>query len=60
MCVWGGSRALLCLPPALLTRRRVDLNRVDLNTTGAALTHPHPQSSQVHSKVSLRRAVDAV
>jgi hypothetical protein len=30
------------------------------NTTGAALTHPHPQSSRLHSKVSLRRAVDAV
>jgi hypothetical protein len=56
---WEAPRALLGLPPALLTRRRVDLNRVS-NTTGAALTHPHPQKQQVHSKLSLRRAVDAV
>jgi hypothetical protein len=36
-----------------------------LTTTGAALSHPHlradpPSEQQVHSKVSLRRAVDAV
>jgi hypothetical protein len=41
------------------------IRRRRLTTTGAALSHPHlradpPSEQQVHSKVSLRRAVDAV
>jgi hypothetical protein len=45
VCVyWEAPRALLGLPPALLTRRRVDLNRVA--TQLGQLSHPHPQNSR--------------
>jgi hypothetical protein len=60
-CTREAHRALLYLPPVLTRGVRA------LTTTGlhASLSRTHPQSratleQQVHSKVSLRRAVDAV
>ena len=45
MTVLGGSPCTAGTPTCTAHKAAVDLNRVS-NTTGAALTHPHPQSSR--------------
>jgi hypothetical protein len=63
MCVWGGSPCTAVTPTC--TDKEAASNGVGLtHNWGSSPTHTHvPRTAldqQVHSKVSLRRAVDAV